>query len=234
MKPVRGYPGYFYTDDGQVYSNRKSKDGSLKPMKIRPDGAAILLQRRSTEADSGQRSKQTPIDRHQEVNSTVRHIKQTNGWLDHIKDLKKTYRGTYWMLRQALKECGEDGKHPDEKIIKEMISDINFAIGWMHTGKRPGSKRGIERRAAYQNEKLLDPKNHAGSPANISDDERFRLDEVMKLLSERERECYELAHGYGFSFQYIGDMLDISKGTVAQYVRRAQVKISDMMRSEKA
>lgn len=42
MKQVVGYPGYFYTDDGQVYSSRKSKNGSLKQMKIRTDGSVIL------------------------------------------------------------------------------------------------------------------------------------------------------------------------------------------------
>ncbi|WP_312029527.1 sigma factor-like helix-turn-helix DNA-binding protein [Paenibacillus sedimenti] len=168
----------------------------------------------------------------------VREADQTNGWLTHIRDLKKSYRGTYWMLRKALKACGEDETHPDYKTLKEMISDVNFAIMWMHTGKRPGNKRGIERRAAYQRDKLMDPlkmqayvqQHHAGSPANISDDERFRLGEAMRCLSERERECYELAHGHGFPFQYIADMLQISKGSVEQYVRRAQEKISDELR----
>lgn len=53
-----------------------------------------------------------------------------------------------------------------------MNSDVNFAIEWTHTGRRPGNKRGVERRAAYLRGKLMDPVrmqsfvsgNNAGRP----------------------------------------------------------------------
>jgi RNA polymerase sigma factor (sigma-70 family) len=170
----------------------------------------------------------------------------TNGWLTHIKDLKSSYRGTYWMLRRYLKEIekqtkdadGNKFEHGDIKIVKKAISDVNLAIGWMHTGKMPGSKRGIERRAAYQRNKLTDPliiqahyyKSSAGSPSNLSDDERNRLEWALCTLTATERDCYVMAHGQGFSFNYIADMLGIEKGTVQKYVERAQKKISDELR----
>lgn len=155
-----------------------------------------------------------------------------------MQDLKKSYRGTYWMLRKALKACGEDGAHPDTGTLKEMISDVNFAIGWMHTGKRPGSKRGIERRSAYQREKLMDPllmqayysNSSAGSPSNLTDDEHNKLEWALCMLTENERDCYVMAHGQGFSFEYIANMLCVEKSTVQKYVERAQKKISDELR----
>ncbi|MNP84003.1 positive control sigma-like factor [compost metagenome] len=54
-------------------------------------------------------------------------------------------------------------------------SDCEFVIEWLNSGRRPGNKRGIERRAGYEREILLDPirmqafasNSKAGSPANF-------------------------------------------------------------------
>ncbi|MGG1554979.1 sigma-70 family RNA polymerase sigma factor [Paenibacillus ferrarius] len=123
----------------------------------------------------------------------------------------------------------------ERRIINEMISDCEWTIEWLETGRRPGNKRGIERRAAYQREKLMDPvrmqayvtRSSAGSPANLSDWQRFQINDALSRLSERERECYVLAHGECFSYSEIAGMLGVSKGSVEVYVTRAQKKISD-------
>lgn len=41
------------------------------------------------------------------------------------------------------------------KTLGEMILDTEYRLEWLDTGRRPGNKRGIERRAAYQRESLL-------------------------------------------------------------------------------
>ncbi|MFD0710613.1 sigma factor-like helix-turn-helix DNA-binding protein [Paenibacillus sp. GCM10027626] len=154
------------------------------------------------------------------------------GYLADIRELKQAYRKTYWQLRQALKECGEHGA--DAHLLRGMISDINFAIMWMHTGRRPGNKRGIERRAAYQREKLMDPlkmqsymqQTKAASPSSLTDDEAHRLREVLDILSPQERECFTLSFGQCFPHSYIADMLGISKGAVDKYVQRAHAKVT--------
>lgn len=165
------------------------------------------------------------------------------GFLADMRDLKLSYRETYWRLRSALRAAeavkedadGNPTEHPDVGTLRGAISDVNFAIQWMHTGKRPGSKRGIERRAAYQREKLMDPvrmqslvvRANAGGPSNLTDHQRFQLEEALRRLSDRERECYELAHGQGFSQAYIARMLGIEKSSVKEYVERAQRKVSE-------
>ncbi|MGG4035866.1 sigma factor-like helix-turn-helix DNA-binding protein [Paenibacillus cisolokensis] len=154
------------------------------------------------------------------------------GYLANMRDLKLAYRQTYWQLRRALKACGDDG--PDAPILRSAISDVNYAIMWLHTGRRPGNKRGIERRAAYQREKLVDPLKmqaymspaRAVSPTTLTDDERFRLEEALRRLSDRERECYELKHGQGFSHAYIAQLLGMTKASVDEYVQRAQRKVT--------
>lgn len=169
------------------------------------------------------------------------------GFMEHWSDLKKSHRGTYWMLKKYLKRIeaikqdadGNPYQHPDIGMVKDAMSDNSFAVGWLHTGKRPGNKRGIERRSAYQKEKLMDPtrmqafvsKSSTGSPANLTDNDSFRLGQALQSLSDRERECYEMAHGQGFSLRYIANLLGISKGAVGGYVKRAQEKVSDELRN---
>jgi len=142
----------------------------------------------------------------------------------------------YRLAKRQLEELRDrlPADHADHKIIEGMLSDCNYAIDWLLTGRRPGNKRGIERRAAYQREKLMDPirmqafvhRSTAGSPANLSEWQRFQIDVALSKLSERERECYVLAHGECFTHEYIADMLGISKGAVDSFVSRAQKKIS--------
>ncbi|TXK82615.1 sigma factor-like helix-turn-helix DNA-binding protein [Paenibacillus sp. N3.4] len=156
---------------------------------------------------------------------------QSNPWLISISELEQSYRGTYHSLKKA-KERSEDVR--TIQMITQMISDVDFAIEWMHTGRRPGNKRGIERRSAYQREKLMDPirmqayaqQNHAGSPSNLTDGQRNQLEMALSRLSERERECYVMAHGHCHSMSDIAAMLNIRKSSVQTFVERAQNKIS--------
>ncbi|MDR6880357.1 hypothetical protein [Bacillus sp. 3255] len=36
----------------------------------------------------------------------------------------------------------------DRRVINEMVSDCEWTIEWLETGRQPGNKRGIERRSA--------------------------------------------------------------------------------------
>lgn len=190
------------------------------------------------------------------------------GFLKDIQDLKLSYYGTLRLLQSRRREIEElieaetgmtmeqlgkkehrslykqwkeanHGIWVDLQYVKEMISDVTYVIEWLNTGRRPGNRRGIERRAAYQREKLLDPmkmqammaSSRAGSWSSITESEREMIEMALCTLSPRERECYEMAHGQGFSFAYIAQMLGISKGAVQEYVERAQEKVSEEVRN---
>jgi len=45
----------------------------------------------------------------------------------------------------------------DRELIVGMISSCSYVIEWLETGRRPGNRRGIERRAGYQREVPTDP-----------------------------------------------------------------------------
>ncbi|MFE0394346.1 sigma factor-like helix-turn-helix DNA-binding protein [Paenibacillus lactis] len=147
----------------------------------------------------------------------------------------QNYKMSLRIAERAYRRADAD----DKKVISGMVSDCEYVIEWLETGRRPGNKRGIERRAAYQREKLVDPlrmqayvKNaKAGSPSNLTDWQRFQIEDALSRLSDRERECYVLAHGECFPFSDIADMLGISKGSVEEYIERAQRKISEDLQS---
>lgn len=93
---------------------------------------------------------------------------------EFLQDLIQEYKDT----RKSLLSAREQSEDKAERcIISEMISDCEFVIEWLKKGRRPGNIRGIERRAAYQREKLIDPlklqafafKSTAGSASNLSD-----------------------------------------------------------------
>ncbi|MNO22851.1 positive control sigma-like factor [compost metagenome] len=152
----------------------------------------------------------------------------------NVTDLGPATAINYQLSLKFAERAYRNADADDKKVISGMVSDCEFVVEWLSTGRRPGNKRGIERRAAYQNEKPMDPlrmqaftsRSTAGSPSNLSDWEMFQLKDALSTLSPRERECYTLAHGECFSFGEIAKMLNITKSSVESYINRAQEKVS--------
>ncbi|MGG3012281.1 sigma factor-like helix-turn-helix DNA-binding protein [Brevibacillus parabrevis] len=150
------------------------------------------------------------------------------------KETRKGLNVAYEALRKAA-EAGNEGAMAERQIIGEMRGEVEWIIEWLETGRRPGNRRGIERRAAYEREKLMDPvrmqafvsRGTAGSPCNLTEWQRFQLEDALSSLTERERECYVLTHGEGFSFEDTARLLNITKSSVQTLVTRAQTKISE-------
>lgn len=140
-------------------------------------------------------------------------------------------------LLPNMKEAGE------RQIVTGMVRDVEWVMQWLRTGRQPGNRRGIERRSGVQRELLTDPfilqvvmesPSHAGQrDVVLSKQQQDKLEAALSLLSARERECFELAHGRGFTLSQIAELLSVSKGTVSIYVRRANKKLA-ILRTENA
>lgn len=168
----------------------------------------------------------------------------TQRWLSDMQELKESYRMTRWNLKRALNRLVEkvdaEEEHPDIKTIRGMMTDVIEVIRWLHTGRQPGNRRGVERLAGYQRWVLLDPlkmqaflqPSAAGSYVRLTDYERFQLEQSLSLLSDRERACYTMVHGQAYSLAKAAEVLGISKGAVDTYIQRAQAKISADMQTE--
>ncbi|MCD9026033.1 sigma factor-like helix-turn-helix DNA-binding protein [Cohnella silvisoli] len=144
-----------------------------------------------------------------------------------------SYRQAYRTLR-ALRTLSTD--EGERESLTDSITDVNLALNWLSTGRRPGSKRGIERR--YR-KVLWDPKwieaynsKNAGytierdtTIKGLSDNDRLRIDEVMRDLSDRERQCFIMHHVDLMTFEEIGMELHIGRSSVQTFIERAREKI---------
>ncbi|PGT89297.1 Fis family transcriptional regulator [Bacillus sp. AFS040349] len=134
----------------------------------------------------------------------------------------------------------------DKEIIKDMITDIEYAIEWMETGRRPGNKRGIERRAAYQRERAFDPLvmqkyfrsaddldyewDKSDKEQLISVWEQERIEDALSVLTKKEREIYLMSRGYCIRYKDIANYLGVSVSTVKTNIKRSEKKISQRIR----
>ena len=115
-------------------------------------------------------------------------------------------------------------------VVGGMIRDMNYALKWMKTGRRPGNRRGIEKMNVYHRTALLDPALFPSldiepEERTLTDEEKRRIVDILWTLSTRERQCYLLHMCYGMSYTEIAKELKISRGTVQRYVERAREKV---------
>ncbi|RFB28227.1 sigma-70 family RNA polymerase sigma factor [Brevibacillus sp. VP] len=164
-----------------------------------------------------------------------------------MQDLLREYEYTKMQLEAKRRLLKKENTSKDEinvsdiELLGEMISSVDFIIEWIKTGKRPGMRRGIERRAIYQREVLMDPltlqshinRTNAGSPANITDSQREDIEKALSCLTDREKECYIMAHGQGMTQYAIAELVGISRASVETYIHRAQKKISKKLNLKK-
>lgn len=153
-----------------------------------------------------------------------------------MEELLKQYRESLRSAKKLLKRASDE----DKKIIRGIISDLEFAIEWMETSRMPGNRRGIERRAAYQREKPFDPLLmqkffRSSEPVYEWDDhekesvitewDKQRIEDALSVLTDREREVYLMSRGYCLTYSEIANYLCISSSSVQTMIQRAEKKI---------
>ncbi len=149
---------------------------------------------------------------------------------DYRKSKSKITRYRARLLRIDKKELTD---RQAEEIVKlnEIVNSMVFAIEWMRTGHEPGTYRGIDRRGAYREPRVLD--KDLFPSLQEPKDKTFRLTPadreyalaVIGCLSEREFNCLMLHAVNRMSYSDIGETLKLSRHTVRVYVERARKKI---------
>lgn len=155
-----------------------------------------------------------------------------------MNELISQYTDSLKIVRQLQKKANDK----DKALLSGMASDLEFALTWMKTGRRPGNRRGVERLAAYQRERCYDPLviqkffrstsdeyywSEDGSEEDlISEWNRERIEQALARLTAREKEIYIMSRGAVMSYEQIAAMLAISKSTVQTTIQRAEKKIA--------
>jgi len=126
--------------------------------------------------------------------------------------------------RKKLDREDPDGKI-EASIVSGMVSDLQYGIMYMRTGRRPGSYRGIDKRNAYNRVAYMDIYPSLEPETSVTDEQKRKLVDILLRLSYRERQCYLLHTAQGMSFAATGKELGITKRSVQEYVKRAKQKI---------
>lgn len=128
----------------------------------------------------------------------------------------------------------------DKKVINSWISNLQYSIQWLSTGKRPGSTRGIERRSVYQKEILTDAAEIAKiiesgqslylDEENESTEEQEHFDQVtnsiLEILTDKERDIFKMSINGLAPFE-IAKYMDMPYKTVYKSIKRCEEKISN-------
>ena len=143
-----------------------------------------------------------------------------------MRELLRGYKETRLGLLRLLRTAPEE----DKQLIQAMVSDCTFIIAWLRTGRHPWARRGADRKAAYDKPIFVDPEQLDRRPAppparRMEINDYNRLLQVLAILSNRERACFEM-HFVGLWSEYeIADHLGISRDSVHEYLDRAREKI---------
>ena len=147
-----------------------------------------------------------------------------------MQDLIKQYKQSIKTLRGAKAvplHCGS------------MVSDTLYSIEIMETGKIPGTKWQVSRWAKDKREIPVDMQAMAGYLADrrtavqpLSEESKEILGNLLSTLTEREREAYYLVRGEKFSFAQAARYMECNKGSVQNFVSRAEKKIQLVVRKQ--
>lgn len=187
--------------------------------------------------------KQTKTYTAQIINDLKDRIDQLNIEIEMLKKANaKTKKADAAAIEKVLEKTNELKKYEHQRsIFSSCKSDVDYAIYWMENGHAPGATRGIERRAVYEREKVINPLLiqqyfRASDPVYswddrpqredvISTDDKERIEMALSDLTEREREMYLLYKTKGISQYKIADMFYVTRNTVKTTLARAERKI---------
>ena len=119
----------------------------------------------------------------------------------------------------------------DKSLINSMISEVEFTIQWMVSGRNPDARRGADRTGAYTlDPKLIEavvPNQVAGEERKLTAHEQWLLDDVLADLTARERDVFTLVKAEGLTYEYTAELLGLTKSSVQTYLERAERKIEN-------
>ncbi|MCY8670621.1 sigma-70 family RNA polymerase sigma factor [Bacillus haynesii] len=154
---------------------------------------------------------------------------------DLLFEYKRALKNTKKMYQPYQDEQGLTAEQlKDKKLIRNMMTDLEYVIDWLENGREPGIRRAIDRRDSYKRMLLKDPRiidtfseQIAFEPAQeVSAYDKVRIESALSALTAREKEIFILHKVEQFSYERIAAMLGIKKSTVQTNVKRAQLKIA--------
>ena len=140
-----------------------------------------------------------------------------------VEELIEQYTSGVRDLERYRKSLDRTNPYEAEeaKTVSGMLSDMRYALDWMRRGRRPGSRKGAERRDIYRRRELL------ARVEPLTEEERRRLIDCVAVMTERELACWLLHMAHGLTQNEIADRMNISRASVRVYLERAKRKVQE-------
>ena len=158
-----------------------------------------------------------------------------NKWADELIPQYKEGRKGLQIMKHELSDDELD--RMDQTEVNSMIDSMSFSLEWMETGRQPGTYRGADKRDAYRVKQydemdiipdITEQLEKEREPLYMDREQRKALIQLFRSFSDRERQCYVMHEAEQLSMGKIADKLEISKGTVQMYIKRARVKVNNI------
>src|SRR5574341_795327 len=156
-----------------------------------------------------------------------------NPLTDYSADIA-TYRRTLKLLRSI-----DTSEYDKEELshVNGMIRDCQYVIEWMETGRRPGNRRGIERRAKKDREIPMDLdilRRYMGRGSRgvlefhkeITHEQMVMMESALDILTVQQRDAFVMVVVNRFSLEMAADVMGLKKTSVQNHVDRAKAKIT--------
>lgn len=157
-------------------------------------------------------------------------------WADELIGEYEEGRKILQQMKGVLGDSEAD--QADKTQINSMIREMTGTIKWLRTGNDPNERNGIGIKSVYQinhlsNMDLLpditSQLQDERQPLELGQDEKKILIQVFAVLSDRERDCFILHATQDMSMSEIGEMYNIKKTTVQNYIEKAREKIKKII-----
>jgi positive control factor len=111
-----------------------------------------------------------------------------------------------------------------------MISDLEYAIEWLKSGRNPDARRGIDKNGVYlTGPAVLDVlpvyELYKTVAREITSFEKEIIDDALCTLTEKEKDVFLMIKVEGITFEYTAELLGVKKSTVQTHFERAEKKI---------
>jgi len=147
-------------------------------------------------------------------------IKEYQLSLRELNRLKEKYTG---------KKNRTEKEDVDLQLIGSMISDMQFAIQWLQTGRNPDMRRGVDKTGVYLTDPRVLDSLRVDSPApaekELSREEKELIEDALCTLTVREKDVFMLIKVEGITYEYAAELLGVKKSTVQKHLERAVRKI---------
>lgn len=144
------------------------------------------------------------------------------------KELATEYKITLEHIQKAKEKSQIKS---DKEILTQMETSTRWTYEYLQLGHEPGPRRGIHRRSRKQLEVLLDDMSYIPAPEpqekpDISPEDMEKLEQALSVLTDREREIFELVIGQNISHGEASELLGVTRSTVGATIRRANKKFN--------